>query len=253
MPVMLLSLVIIGATLLALTAGILPALRAARMPAAPGNRRRMRRVTTWCAIAVFLAGACASTGHDDNHRASSSAADEATQTVVALGGSATEGEGVADRFHNAWPYRLFGTALPRSTVFVNAAVEGATAGTADATQVPIVRELHPDIVVMWLGAYDAAVHTPIATFARALARVITAVQAVGVDRVLVGNLPAAFGHDVDSYNSAIDHVARETGAELVELDREHITATGAPGSEPRLDDASHRVVADAFGRKLASG
>jgi lysophospholipase L1-like esterase len=207
----------------------------------------------WCLVAALLVAGTACTSDGNKGATAGASGDEKAVTVVAIGGSATAGEGVSDRLHKAWPYRMFRDALPRSSVFVNAAVEGATAASAETAQVPIVQELHPDIVAIWLGADDLVAHVPIADFARALSRVITAVQAAGTDRVLVGNLPSAYGRDVGSYNSAIQHVVRETGSELVELDREHVTVDPVSGAALRLDDASHAVVAGAFGRKISAG
>jgi GDSL-like Lipase/Acylhydrolase family len=211
----------------------------------------MRRVALWCITAMFtlVTGACS--GGESNRSSSAAPSDAAPTAVVTMGGRTTEGENVPDRLHNAWPYRMFATALPRSTVFVNAAVPGKAAD-APRTQLPIVRELKPDIVVMWIGAEDLRAGTPIATFAQQLSRTVTAVQALGVQRVLVGNLPAAYGGRVMSYNNAIQHVVRETGAELVELEHERITITraGRTGAS-ELDVAGHHVVAEAFGRRIA--
>jgi hypothetical protein len=212
----------------------------------------MRPITTWCAAAI-LAIALASCSNEDNDPTAAPSAAEISRTVIVLGGSDTQAGTVPDRLHDAWPYRMFREALPLSTVFVNAAVDGATAEDARRTQLPIVRELEPDVVVVWLGDEDVRRKTPARDFARALSRVVAGAQTAGAERVLVGNLPDAYGKGVRPYNNAILHTVRETGAELVELDREHIALADEPGFAPHIDVASHRVVADAFGRRIAAG
>ena len=49
--------------------------------------------------------------------------------MLAIGGSATEGDGVRDRLVNAWPYLVFHQALPVSAIFVNGSLDDATVAT----------------------------------------------------------------------------------------------------------------------------
>jgi hypothetical protein len=213
----------------------------------------MRRLTTSWTAALLVLSAVACSNDADDGAARSADDGSGPQTVVALGGTDTQAENLPDRLNDAWPYRTFRDAFPVSTVFVNGAVAEATAAEARRAQLPIVRELQPDVVLMWIGAEDMRFGTKPSAFARDLSRVVSGVQAAGVDRVLVGNLPAEYGDSARSYNNAIRHVVRETGAELVELDRERITLVDKPGFPPELDVAGHRVVAEAFGRRIASG
>jgi hypothetical protein len=205
-------------------------------------------------IVVLLACSIAACSSDGPNRVESTPdADAGSQTVVAVGGNDTQGDNVPDRLHEAWPYRMFRDAFPRSTVFVNASVAGATAAAAERGQLPIVRELAPDVVVIWIGTEDMVLRTPTRDFARALSRLIAGAQDAGAARVLVGNLPDAYGARARPYNTAIQHAVRETGAELVELDREPISLADELGPLPQLDVDGHRRVAEAFGRRIAAG
>jgi hypothetical protein len=67
-------------------------------------------------------------------------------TVLALGGSATEGDGVRNRLRDAWPYLVFETAFPRSTVFVNGALDDASLQHALTAQAPLAAQLKPDVI-----------------------------------------------------------------------------------------------------------
>ena len=82
-------------------------------------------------------------------------------TLVTIGSSATEGDGVSNRFRQAWPYLFFDEAFPISTSLVNAAVDGATVANASTQQLPLVREVKADVVAIWLGVDDLENHTPI--------------------------------------------------------------------------------------------
>ena len=84
----------------------------------------IRRHIVTLALVIVLT-AC-STGSRSTKGPTSAPSTGPVITVVALGGSATEGDGVRDRLRNAWPYLVFRTAFPRSTIFVNGALDEAT-------------------------------------------------------------------------------------------------------------------------------
>ena len=64
------------------------------------------------------------------HRAPRPPTTRSRRRCSTIGGSATEGDGVPDRFRDAWPYLLFDEAFPVSTSLVNAALDGATVANA---------------------------------------------------------------------------------------------------------------------------
>src|SRR5690349_7519235 len=102
----------------------------------------MTRVGLAIALAfTLLAAACSSSTASTTAPATPSGP---TTRFLTLGGSATEGDGVRDRLHQAWPYVVFREALPENTTFVNAATDDGRAATALAEQVPLARETKPD-------------------------------------------------------------------------------------------------------------
>jgi hypothetical protein len=172
------------------------------------------------------------------------AANGPSKTVLLLGGRSSDGDGIADRLRDAWPYRVF-DALPRPTVFVNNARDQATVAEALSEQVPLARDLKPDVVEVWLGADDVAAATPIPVFMRDLSRLIVMLHAAGAGRILVGDLPAAYGETTTRYNDAIHQVVRDAGAELVALSGARINL-GSPREGRLPDEASQPVIAAAF-------
>jgi lysophospholipase L1-like esterase len=207
------------------------------------------RITALSIGVTLLAAACSSGSHRDAGPAPASAAP--VQHVLALGGGATEGDGIRDRLQQAWPYLVFHDAFPISTVFVNGALDGATVASALETQVPLAVELKPDVVEVWLGADDLAVATPVPDFTLGFTDVITRLRSAGSRRILVADLPEAYGGRVSDYNTAIHEVVTRTNAELVRLATARIALPRTEGSTPLLDEAGHRAVAAAFEKQLA--
>jgi hypothetical protein len=172
--------------------------------------------------------------------------------VLALGGSATEGDGVRDRLRNAWPYLVFHTAFPRSTILVNGALDDATLQHALTGQAPLAAQVKPDVVEVWLGADDVTARTPISLFRTEFGQLLALLQPSGARRVLVADLPTALG-DIASYNAAIHAEVAAAHAELVSLANATITVAPTDGLAPQPDAASHRLIAAAFERQIARG
>jgi hypothetical protein len=198
----------------------------------------MSTLRTWSSTLVIVAlSACAcSADRAANGPPVDVDANVPAKTVLALGGRESAGDGLGDRLRDAWPYRVF-DALPRTTVFVNGARDDATVAHARTEQVPLARELRPDIVEVWLGADDVAARTPIRAFTSDFARLLGELRAAGARRILVADLPAAYGERAARYNNAIHRLVRDAGAELVALAR------------ARIDQ---RVIADAFAAAIKS-
>jgi lysophospholipase L1-like esterase len=202
-------------------------------------------------MVAVLGGACSASRRTQGPPVSAEG-NQPSRTVLALGGSATEGEGLTDRLHDAWPYRVFGTAFPRSTVFVNGALDEATAVQALAAQVPLARELKPDVVEVWLGADDVAARTPIDAFTSTLGQLVDELRAAGARRILVADLPHAYGVDAAPYNAALRRVVRDNRAELVDLANAPVRLVSGGGRRSQPDAVSHGVIADAFAAVLRS-
>jgi len=171
-------------------------------------------------------------------------------TLLTIGGSATEGDGVPDRYRDAWPYLLYQDAFPPSTSLVNAALDGATTANTLIDQLPLAQQVKPDTVAIWLGADDLAQRTPIDQFATGLRVLIDDLRHTGARRILVADLPDVLGPNAPAYNAAIRRAVTVTNARLVELQHAPITLTPSGGAGPQPDAASQRVIANAFRQEL---
>lgn len=197
-------------------------------------------------VLVVTLTACSGSGRPT----SVASTDNGAPTILlVMGGSATEGDGVANRFREAWPYLVFRDAFSRSTSLINAALDDATVANAQADQLPLVTEVKPDTVLIWLGVDDLSHRTPPAQFASQLCTLVDDIRATGTRRVLVADLPDALGN-TSAYNAAIRQVVAATNTKLVELEHAAIALVPTDGLPPQPDAASHRAIAQAFERAL---
>jgi lysophospholipase L1-like esterase len=171
---------------------------------------------------------------------------EATQTLLVMGSSATLGVGLENAWQDAWPRIFYREAFPRATVFVNGALQDASIADAESNQLPLVEEVSPSVVAIWLGGIEASLGMPVTEFATELEDLVSRVRASGA-RVLLANLPNARA-DVTAYNVAIARIASEQQATLVPLHDERISTFDPSQTVP--DVAGHRVIARAFERAL---
>ena len=213
--------------------------------------KRFARFAALAATLVLLASACAT------QRAASSGADTSANapgiTLLTIGGSATEGDGVADRLRDTWPYLLLNDTLTPNDHLVNGALDGATAANALAEQAPLAAQTHANTVAIWIGYDDVLAHTPVRSFATDFESLVQEVQAAGAQRVLVADLPLAFGGDSAAINDAIRSIASATNAHLVELANTHVPLAPSDGLASQPTTQGQRAVADAFERVLRTG
>ncbi len=202
-------------------------------------------------VAVVALAAC-SQGSNARKGPPSATSTGPAVTVLALGGSATEGDGVRDRLRDAWPYLVFHSAFPSSTVFVNGALDDATLQHAIANQVPLAAQLKPDLVEVWLGADDVVAATPVARFRSEFHELLDLLRSSGARRILVADLPSALGHTA-AYNAAIHAEVTAAHAELVPLADTAITVAPTDGLPPQPDAGSHRLIAAAFEHQIVAG
>jgi lysophospholipase L1-like esterase len=208
----------------------------------------IRRHVILTLVSVVALAACSTESKNGSNLASAPSTGP-TVTVLALGGSATEGDGVPDRLREAWPYLVFQTAFPRSTIFVNGALDDATLQHAITAQAPLAAQLKPDVVEVWLGADDVTARTPIPLFSAELRQLLELLHSSGARRILVADLPSALGNTAP-YNHAIHAEVAATHAELVSLANTAITVAPTDGLTPQPDAASHRLIARAFERRI---
>jgi lysophospholipase L1-like esterase len=137
-------------------------------------------------------------------------------------------------------------------VLVNAAIADSTASDALDDQVPLAREMHPDVALIWLGTVEVAQQLDPAAFQADLRTVIERVHAAGA-RVYVADLPPIANTRVTPYNAAIAAAVKATGATLVPLHDRNVTGNAGPGAPLLPDAAGHRTIADAFEAVLRAG
>ena len=171
-------------------------------------------------------------------------------TLFTIGGSATEGDGVSNRYRDAWPYLLFNESFAGSTSLVNAALDGATAANALLDQLPLAQEVKPSTVAIWLGADDLRQRTPIGRFTNELQHLIEELRAGGAHQILVADLPSAYGHDAQPYNTAIRRAVAATNTTLVEIQHTPISLAPTDGLSDQPTTASDKLIAGAFEHAL---
>lgn len=213
----------------------------------------------------------------------------APEVYVAVGASESVGYGLRDPVNDAWTQRLY-RMLPPASVFVNAAVAGATVADALERQVPLALEAEPTLVTVWLNVNDLRTGLSPGRYGGELTQLLGALRRNGRTEVLVANTPpldrlpaylaclaagrldpgvarACFGgpvlepaevvERVADYNAEIDRAAQETGATVVDLHAATMAARAA-GAEASLvgpdgfhpSEAGHELVARLFAEAL---
>lgn len=196
-------------------------------------------------LAAVVLVACSSGGD----RAEAPAADGPAQTYVAIGADDTLGTGLDRPVVDEWPKLLFRDDMPRNTVFVNAAVQGATVAEALRDELPLALEVEPTLVTVWLNLDDVTARTPVPSYERELRELVHALRRGGDARVLLANTPEMTGvapATIAAYNAAIDRVARAEGADLVDLNGAGVDAPSRTHPSPE----GHRRIAEVFAAEL---
>jgi lysophospholipase L1-like esterase len=207
---------------------------------------------------------------------------------AAVGASETVGFGADQPLREGWPNLVHRTALPRSAVFVNMGIPGATVARALREAVPATLTVAPALVTVWLNVNDIVAGVDAASFERDLGALVRALRRGGATRVLVANVPPldrlpaylacrpgapaggprcrfgaaapspeALNRTVDAYDAATERVVDREGAFLVDLHAVGLAARQA-GTEATLvsrdgfhpSTAGHRAVAAAFAEVL---
>jgi hypothetical protein len=148
-------------------------------------RRRAHQAVASVAVIVVLTG-CGGTGTSSTSRTQQAGP---RTTYVAVGGSDAVGYGTDDPLLDAWPQQFFRRSLPLDTVFVNAAVPGATVAAAITDQAPLATSSHATVVTVWLVSPDLLDGTPATLYGTELLRLLTTLRNGGRTTVLVGNVP----------------------------------------------------------------
>ena len=201
----------------------------------------------WLGLLVVLLTACSSGTAANQARTSPPQASGPPITYVAIGASETVGVGAADPTHDAWPQVFFRTALPRSTVFYNFGIPGATVAIALSDELSDALSVQPSLVTVWLNVNDLIAGESAAVYENQLDELVHALRRGGAARVLVANtphldqLPAyiecragtaqpgitcpaqtaptpdVLNSSVAAYNASIARVVQREGAILVDL------------------------------------
>jgi lysophospholipase L1-like esterase len=237
-------------------------------------------------VAVGLVVALAGCSGDPDDVSPTNVGAGTPEVYVAIGSDQTVGTSLERPLVDAWPRLLYRARLDRSAVFVNVATEGSTVAQALEEQLPLVLELEPTMVTVWLNVNDLAAGVPAETYERQLAELVRALRRGGQTEVLVANVPplaqtnplpdhvslepdtqgADDGAGLDSspsppefsesevarrvaaYNDAISRVVAADGATLVDL---HGAATASPAPDGlHLTPEGHARVAELFADAL---
>jgi acyl-CoA thioesterase I len=210
-----------------------------------------RRARTVVVVAIVMfATACTSGSRTSGRGASATTTPQPAATFAVIGTSASVGDALQLPLQYAWPRLVFREAFPRATVFVNASVSGSSALDALHDQAPLIEQLHPTVIVIWLGAVEASQLVPPPQFATNLRPVVQGARSTGA-RVLLADLPPYPKTDVRPYNAVIDAIARDTGVTLVPLHSLDVPwFINEPLFLPTVE--GHRIIATAIEGALQS-
>lgn len=199
---------------------------------------------------------------------------------VAIGASETAGVGTRDPFRQAWPKVLWSEALPEAILY-DLGRAGSTLSEALVEQSGEAAALQPDIVTVWLNVNDLVAQVPVESYERDLRALLSMLRDEGAT-VLVATTPRidslpiylACRPDppvdapiclvpgltlptpsevrvaVAEYNAAIERVAAETEAIVVDLQDygnapiEHPEWIAVDGFHPSAEGA--QAIARAF-------
>ena len=147
---------------------------------------RAARVAAVVAVAALTLSACATTPSIGARPATSA---PAPVVYAAIGASETYGIGASDRYRQAWPQVFFNDVLPRTAVFYNFGIPGATTAQALHDEVPAAVAVHPTVVTVWLNVNDLINGVTAPDYEAQLQQVLRALRRGGQARVLVANTP----------------------------------------------------------------
>ena len=149
----------------------------------------MRRRRAVLAAALIALGACSGPVGDRPDGPPVASPAGPPLLYVAIGASETYGVGAEDPLRDAWPQRLFRSALPLGASFVNLGVSGATIQDALEQELPYAVRLEPDLVTVWLNVNDIIAGVPARVYGRRLNQMLTRLTTRGRTQVLVANTP----------------------------------------------------------------
>ena len=197
------------------------------------------------AIAVLVLAACG--GGTATQPTPAPSPTPGSLVYAAVGASDTVGVGATDPAHDAWPAVFARAALPTAR-YRNFGISGERVAGALVDELPKVLNVKPAVVTVWLNVNDITAGVPVAEYQAQLTELVHALRQGGTARVLVANTPYldrlpvyvscrtsgtangvacpgrattlapdAVNALVDSYNVAIAAMARQEGADLVDL------------------------------------
>lgn len=142
----------------------------------------------------------------------------ATQTVLVMGDSLSAGYGI--RPEQAWP-SLLGKRLAEKRIdytVANLSISGETTAGGRSRLSPALRQYHPAIVIIALGANDGLRGLPLAQMRDNLKAMIEASRTAGARVLLAGmRLPPNYGPYADEFAATYRQLARADRTSLLEF------------------------------------
>jgi lysophospholipase L1-like esterase len=182
------------------------------------------------------------------------------EVYVALGASDAVGIGATRPTEEGW-VPLVRASLPGDPRLVNLGISGATLDAVIAQELPVLEDIRPDVVTIWVGVNDLRAGISLATFTEELDSLLGRVAATGPTKVAVLNVPdlqqvpdfqghdpTTFDAEVRRWNATIADIAARHDARLVDLYgqslelNEHPEYISIDGFHP--SSAGYRRIAD---------
>ena len=109
-------------------------------------------------------------------------------TIGIIGASDSVGIGASDPSKTGW-VPVLQSMLPSGTRVVNAGIDGARVRTALEQELPVILDVQPDIVAIWISVNDINARTPIAQYERDMNTLLSELSTKTNARLVLANVP----------------------------------------------------------------
>lgn len=165
-----------------------------------------------------------------NNRLVVQATPKSQLTYVAIGASDTFGIGTDDPQTESWPADL-ADKLGTDVRLINLGIPGVDASGALRSELPIAREVRPDLITVWLAVNDIADNVSVTEYSRNLDSLLRQLRAaVPSARIAMANVPdltllphfqnfdqRSLRNQIVAYNASIATIAQRYHVLLIDL------------------------------------